>query len=179
MVFVQAMALAGLVLLAGGGLTGCAGKGGPVQTAYDESADFTRYRTFEVEAVSTDRMYGFINAMVQDALIRNLLAKGLDPALETEPDLRVRFATEVDNVTGVDIEYVPTEQGIWTRYFADPEMAGRLLVNLVDVETGRVVWKGVTSGPVDMSQDVEQEQVNRAVDELLAEFPPGIARREH
>src|SRR5690606_18813847 len=98
-------------------------------------------------------------------IARNLARKGLERAsASTGVDLNVRFATEVKQTPAVDIEYVPTEQGIWTRYFSDPVTEGRLLVNVVDTKTDRVIWKGVTAGQVDRSREATQARIDQAVD---------------
>ena len=154
-------------------LTGCAAMNTPVNYAYEPVREFSEYRTFNIESVQADEDFLYVNRLITQAIGRSLQEKGLTQKAHNESaDLKVRFATEVKQTPAVDIEYVPTEQGVFTRYFNDPDTEGRLLLNILDGQTGDIIWKGATSRQIDRTREATQERVDEAVEELLVNFPP-------
>src|SRR5690606_4040688 len=157
-------------------MTGCATAYNPVEVVADEQVDFSQYRSFEIDALILDSSVDgqqdlLVNQMIGQALAQSLIRKGLVQDQGGSPDLRVRFLARVQTQAGIDIEHVPTEQGVWTRYWNDPVSQGRLLVNLVDTATGNVVWKGVYTQQLDSPDTITQSEIDRVVGQLMAPYP--------
>jgi hypothetical protein len=118
---------------------------------YDRNVDFTIYHTFAWEEadllpVGDPRLDGnpFFVERIQDAVNAELAARGLE-RVEVGPSLLVHYHAvvrdrvdvyEVDRRAGYDVpEYGP---GTAVRQFEE----GTLMVDLVDAETLRVIWRG-------------------------------------
>lgn len=157
-------------------LGSCATTYDPVQVVADEHVDFSRYRTFEIDTLLLDAEVDgqqdlLVNQMIGQALAQTLTRKGLRQDQGGRPDLRVRYLARVKTQPGVDVEHVPTEQGVWTRYWNDPVSQGRLLVNLVDTSTGNVVWKGVYTQELENPDAITRQEIERVVERLMAGYP--------
>ncbi len=164
---------------------GCATDYSPVEVVADKDVDFSQYRTFEIEALILDSMGEFegqqdllVNQMIGQSLAKSLIQKGLEQDQGGDPDLRVRFLARVKTQAGVDVEHVPTEHGVWTRYWNEPVSQGKLLVNLLDTATGNVVWKGVYTQELDNPEALTQSDIDRVVGRLMAEYPSLVQRSD-
>jgi len=158
---------------------GCATAYNPVEVVADEQVDFSQYRTFEIDALILDSSIDgqqdlLVNQMIGQSLAEALRRKGLEQDQGGAPDLRVRFLARTKTQAGIDIEHVPTEHGVWTRYWNEPVSQGKLLVNLVDTATGSVVWKGVYTQQLDDLEVVTQSEIDRVVNQLMAAYPSRV-----
>jgi hypothetical protein len=167
--------LAALVLLAG-----CA-SAPTTKVGWDQNVRFTNYHTW---AWRTD---GSINdptwaRRCQDVLSDQLQSDGLSQvSLEQNPDLwgvmHVRLSAET-----VVVPYSPDWGYGWGAWapVGDYETqipVGTIIVDLVDVKTKHIVWRGRANGAVDPTKSNEgrEEKLRAVLAQLFAGYPPGSA----
>ena len=121
----------------------------------------------------------FFRDYVQGAIEKKLAARGFEPALGGEPDLRVHYHASVDqrvDVYEADAPYGYCYGNCETRV-VDYEQ-GTLVVDLVDRKTNKVVWRGwaqdTMNGVID-NQDRLERQVDEGVTRMMLLLPRGGA----
>lgn len=154
-------------------LSGCATVK-DVYTQQMDSAPWASYHTFGVTSVETPSQYIYADDMITRAITQDLEAKGYRlPESDTRPDILVRFTTEVHGVQAVTMEQIRNAQGgMFTQYHYKPATEGRLLINVVDQNSGKVVWKALMIRKLNKNpQSIQQPQVDKAIDQALKDFP--------
>ena len=153
---------------------------------FDRSADFSGYSTYawslEVPTqseVGVPPVNPLINQRVQDAIERSLAARGYTPS--GSPDFAVAFSIGVRERTYYQPAWVryPAYDPVINRRFAPvyprhvqrSYSEGTIVVDVFDVATGRAVWHGRASKPVDEG-DTQPEAIQAIVDSILVDFPP-------
>jgi hypothetical protein len=153
----------------------------------DPGADFASYATFRVlprggEVASGERLPRHLRALedpgfhdaLHEAIQTALVAKGLRPAGEAEPDLVIGYQTAVRNQADV----MPPAYGVGWRghvYVRHPGNVrwykeGTLVIDVVDAASRTLVWRGIGVGAMrDMHPG---EALDDAVREIFEEFPP-------
>ena len=158
-------------------LVGCAGQI-QTNTTYDDSADFAAYRTFAqapAPTYATD-MPGYSEITgrnIQEQIAKNLQQKGLQPAGWDDADLQVSFT--LGGQARQNTEY----WGGWGWYGAgevetENYVQGSLVIDMADRAKKRLVWHGYGSENL-FSQSASDETLARAVDAVLAKFPPATS----
>jgi len=182
------MRLGGMTAVALLLVTGC---DAPIQTGYDfdSSADFGSYATYaweEAEPLPTGdpRLDG--NPIFQDRVrtsVSSALAGHGLRQVESSPDLLVHTHVsvrdrvevhEADRSAGYDVS---SDYGPGTQVYQYEE--GTLVVDLVDAEAMRVIWRGWIRTDVSraLSDPVALERlVDAAVEQLFRSYPPAGAR---
>jgi hypothetical protein len=149
--------------------------------AYAErGADLSSYRTFdfappEVMPTGDARLDSnpFFTDRVQTAAAKQLQAKGYERATSGTPDLRVHFHASISQdilVGEADQRYC--EPGDCRPFVYD---AGTLLMDLVDVGTNKLVWRGWAESSMDGVVDNQswmERKVDEAVARIIARLPP-------
>jgi len=158
-------------------LVGCAGQI-QTNTTYDDSADFAAYRTFAqapAPTYATDMpAYSEITGRnIQEQIAKNLQQKGLQPAGWDDADLQVSFT--LGGQARQNTEY----WGGWGWYGAgevetENYVQGSLVIDMADRAKKRLVWHGYGSENL-FSQSASDETLARAVDAVLAKFPPATS----
>ncbi len=167
-------------------LFGCAGQI-QTNTTYDNSADFAAYRTFAqapAPANASD-MPGYSEITgrnIQEQIANNLQQKGLQPASWDEADLQVSFT--LGGQARQQTEY----WGGWDGYggyggYGPGEMEtenyvqGSLVIDMADRAKKRLVWHGYGTENL-FSENASDETLARAVNAVLAKYPPSAAGTE-
>ncbi|SDW36583.1 DUF4136 domain-containing protein [Marinobacter mobilis] len=162
-------------------LSGCAAN---VVTDYDASADFDRYRSWAF--ASGQQHEGFLSldsARVEQALERELAAKQLTVQTSDQADLLVSYQV----VQQERLETYGLSYGLgfgrgnfgWGISTAPPVREvteGKLVVNLADRETGKVVWQAISKRYLNENQSPEtrSELIDESVTDMFAEYPPAL-----
>lgn len=171
-------ALPGLALV----ITGCATM--MVSSHVERHVDFAQYRTYDwglPDALPTGdpRLDDnpFFNDHMQGAVEKQLAARGLVLFSAGTPDLLIHYHASVNqrlDVDRVDREYGYCYGEDCTGRVVEYE-AGTLILDVVDSRTNRVVWRGWAQdsfdGVID-NRDRLARVINRAVEQMLARFPP-------
>lgn len=171
-----------------------------VDSNYDKSANFARFRTFRwVEAppvgVGDPRVDDTVlQARVKMAVNRELEAKGLKRVDSGDADLLVNyFVTVEEKMTGENVNdkygYSPgsnwsqgERQGWSWGLGADDTLSvpatyyeeGSVIIDMVDPTTKRLIWRGSARTVVDLDSDDEtrRARLNEAVARVFEQYPP-------
>ena len=136
---------------------------------YDHAVEFSRYKTWSWQAgfsVPSDSVH---DTRIREAVARGLAARGLSK-VEREATLLVRY--HAARTTRIDL--LPLDSGSGApptgiRYVE----TGSLVIDLMDAASGKVVWRGHAVGVLRYGPKEITAQIDAAVAELLAQFPPG------
>jgi hypothetical protein len=135
---------------------------------YDPQVDFSRYDTWSWHEGVTPSMNPVTDKRIREAIEGGLAARGLS-RVDGKGTLLVVYhasrSTVIDTST-LTCNSPPTKTAI--RYV----QKGSLLVDMLDAASGKVVWRGYTTGVLRYGPNEIAEQVKAAVDGMLASFPP-------
>ena len=157
-----------------------------VTSDYDPQADFTKYKTYKWGTANDPNDALLKNQIVADrvyAAIDNALgAKGFTKT-ESSPDFIVYPHAGTKERTNVDT-WGYGYGGWWGGgpYLGNPGgnidishyTEGSLFIDMVDMSTNKLIWRGVGKGVVNPPSSPEQGQqnMNDAVTKILQDFPP-------
>ena len=121
----------------------------------------------------------FFNDYLQGAIEKSMAAKGYDRAMAGGADLLIHYHASVNqkiDVYGVDHRYGYCYENCEPQY-SDYEQ-GTLIIDLVDTNTNKVVWRGwsqdTMTGVID-NQDRLEKQVEDSVMRMMQLLPRGGA----
>ena len=149
-----------------------------VNMDYDREADFAVYETYawqDSEASLEDDNPLMHQRLIQ-AIDNELSAKGLQKT-DAKPDLLVTYHGEsqemvvLDRVSYYDGWYRYGGIGVSTTRARSYEQ-GTLVVDLVDAEANRLVWRGVATDTVAGSPDAQTRQIETATRQMFRRYPP-------
>lgn len=174
----------GLVLAIMVAVAGCAAM--TVSSHIERSVNFTDYVTYDWGPpdnlpVGDPRLDNnpFFRDYLMGAIEKKLAAKGYERAVTGEPDLLVHYHASVNQrveVSAADAHYGYCYDNCEPR-IVDYEQ-GTLVVDVVDRNTGKVVWRGwsqdTMNGVID-HQDRLEKQVNEGVSRMMVLLPLGGA----
>jgi hypothetical protein len=152
-----------------------------VSTDYDPAADLGALRTYEwkpkPEGERGDPRVdnSLMEARVRRAVDRELRTRGFTEDA-TDPDFRVGYDVVLEQRTAIrsaPVWYGPWSWGYAETYSGDYERTV-LILDFTDPRTGEILWRGTATGNLiaDDSPDERERRVRRAVDAILARFPP-------
>jgi hypothetical protein len=160
----------------------CATAARNVETFYDDSSSFDGFETYQwfptrqPDAVSARP---FLKRIVETAIRDQLAERGYEMATG-RPDFWVNYqvivGAEADVRTTWDVygRRVDAFPG-WYEPQVDVYRDGTLIIDVLDPDTGDVLWRGVTSdaaqGGANVAQNAERT-MNRAAGRVLGQFPP-------
>ena len=151
--------------------------------AHDKTVDFSNYKTFAFDKAGARNP--FVNAMIVEAIERELTSRGLTK-VDTDPDLRVVYlaATGPDmQVANVPFYHIvnPAYSGIVFSATSQrwDVMTGTLVVDLFDRKTDRVVFRGTVSEVLqraptaDLQADAKTvlKPINKGVAKIFKKYP--------
>jgi len=152
-----------------------------VNQDYDPAFDFSKLKTYGFIPIPADAGIDQLSANKLDAAIKNeLTAKGYTTA-ET-PDFGIALMFSSQTKTNIQSYGYGYGYGAWggrgmygtggvdvTQY-----QQGTLIVDIIDMANQKLIWRGTGSGVMSDSPSVEErtENVNNAVNQILAQFPP-------
>lgn len=169
-----------------------------VKTDFDPTVTYSSYRTFDWYAASkkakgkgsgTDPI---MDRRVRAAVQGVLEAKGFKQETVAEPDFlvtyypiyqkrRYRTTTTVGGGYGYGWGWRHWGYGVGTRFSTSQVhqyREGTIVLEIVDSKSNQLVWQGSAEGALTGLANPEDadEQVNKAVRDMLATFPPGGKR---
>ena len=160
-------------------LAGCAGAP-TYHYAFDPEFRFTKPSTYAWYEDPNFKMPGgssivdgkFVDENVRRAIDETLEKKGVKPAPPgAAPDIYVSYSTRPDGVASQDRfgAYSWWSGTIWagTKY----QKAGTLWIDIRD-SSHKLIWRGLKTTLVGSNPDAMRRDIDRAVSELLAEYPP-------
>jgi hypothetical protein len=161
-------------------LAGCAGM--EVNSYVERGVNMADYGTFTW--AQPDQRTGdprldnspFFHERLQTDVERQLTRRGYDRIAADQADLSVHYHASINqqvNVNEVDRRAGYCEEDDCQPYAYD---AGTLVIDLVDVRTKRVVWRGWAKGSVDGVID-NQDWMEQRLDEVVARIMDKLPRR--
>ncbi len=163
-----------------------AGCQSPVAVDFDRAQieRIQAFTTFEIDSREERAGYGtialspLVDRRVQNAILNNLEAKGY--ARSKSADFRINFHTVTKDRTDVhDLGYGPAPFGrepyfgdySYGRLFIDKYEEGTLVIDVIDAQNNRLVWRGVHTRRLERNA-LSPMQVQAVVDAILINFPP-------
>jgi hypothetical protein len=145
-----------------------------VSSHVDRDRDFTRYRTFDwgpADALPAGdprlERNAFFQDHIQGAIERNLAAKGFERAETTAiPDVRVHFHAVIDR--RISANQLDSQSGYCSPNDCPTDVSeyeeGTLVVDMIDVRTNRLVWRGWARDSVEGVLD-NQDRLARKIED--------------
>jgi len=145
---------------------------GEISVRSDSTFEFGSYSTYDLKAGTAARR-DTLQQRIESALRRELKSIGLHESTET-PDLIVvtHVLPDLHSLNQLSDEaYWEFITGVKS---VDPYDIGAatLVVDLVDRETQKVVWRGVATGKVKQSVATIKKKIDKLVAKLIGELPP-------
>jgi len=154
----------------------------------DDRFDFARLRTFDwgtadqfpVGDARLDKNLIFLDYL-HGAVEKQLEAKGYERVVTGRPQLLIHFHASIDrrlNVTTADARYGYCLNDDCRAGVAEFE-AGTIIVDIIDVRTNRLVWRGWAQDSVDAAledRDRLVRMVETGVARMFAGLPPGALK---
>ena len=136
---------------------------------YDHAVDFSRYKTWTWQAGVPVAPEPVPDKRIREALARGLALRGLS---NVASDATLLVSYHAARRTRIDL--LPLDSGsggppTGIRYVE----TGSLAIDLLDAASGKVVWRGHATGVLRYGPEEVGAQIDAAVAELLARFPPG------
>ena len=153
---------------------------------YDTSTDFSSLKTFawHPESLREDDknlQNPLMDARIRTAIEETLISKGYRKVVLDSADFLVGFHFSVEKK--LDVNTMNATFG-YSRYGRGGSIGyqtsvseydeGIIVIDIAEAETKALVWRGSGSRRVGTSNDPDKvtEKVNRAVSEILSQFPP-------
>ena len=163
-------------------LSGCSSI--TVNQDYDPAYDFSKLKTFGFIPITSEAGIDQLSAdKLGNAIKTELLAKGYK--LETPADFGIALMFSQQTKTNIQSYGYGYGYGAWggrgmygtggvdvTQY-----QQGTLIIDIIDMPTQKLVWRGTGSGTMSDSPSVETrtENINNGVNQILAQFPPDLS----
>lgn len=149
-------------------LTACQTPPLHVYHSMSNDVDLSRYQTFSIQAM-TDEDNPFVN-YINQGIINTLTKKGYQ--FSEESDLVIRYSLEVKSGETVKISAIPVQGNIYTQTSMEAVFEAKMLANVIDKASKRVIWKAATSRDIRgvNTKHIDQAKVNDRMDELFESF---------
>lgn len=141
---------------------------------FDHTANFNEYKTYNFHQKGIDKLElnDLDKRRILSAIEANLNAKGMTKT-ENNPDLYINVLASSKEKINIDNSY----GGYWGPYWGGPSRvyqytSGTIIVDIIDNTKNILVWQGAGSGLNVSNLNTKAEDIPKAVDEILKNFPP-------
>ncbi|MFM8913805.1 MAG: DUF4136 domain-containing protein [Flammeovirgaceae bacterium] len=158
-------------------LLGCSVK---VHTSYDTRVDFSKYKRYcwlqGCEFTFTGPSYideKKIKVLMEAAVKKEMAKKGFAYD-DGDPQLLVDVHQAVETDTAF-IYHRLQEEWMFMNFTPAQEillMKGTLIVDMIDKETGRMIWRSVATSYLEKNPELTEENFTNGVSIALKKFPP-------
>jgi len=168
------------ILVLATALSGCARY---AITDYDAGSNFDDYRSYSIEKRGDGEIQSLDATRIERAVRRELSERGLE-SVDEGADLKVRYTIEDEKRTesrgpnvglGFGVGRSPFAFGMSHSPVRTREIReGKLVVQLVDAASERVVWQGTGQRNLteSMGPDSRSQLIDRVVSEMFKDYPP-------
>jgi hypothetical protein len=159
--------------------SGCASLS--VKSDYDASASFSGLKTYgwlpaPKEVIDDPRVdWELLSSRIRTAVDRELSEKGFTRQTTGSPDFLIGFQATLDKkMTWQEMDREYGRRGGYPRWTQEVYDQGTLVLDVIDVESQKIIWSGSATDKVNFSLSPEKEEaeINEAVSKMLKEFPP-------
>lgn len=147
------------------------------------NVNLAQYRTFAVSPRSEPSPSSApVGAVIRDAVVRNLEAKGMVPAAYgQQPDFLVEYHLKKDKqmaVSGWGWPYGYWGVGYWG--WGGPVdvyeyTTGTVIVDFIDPRTNVAFWRGTATTVIDAPENPEPKKMDKAVAKIFKKYPMELA----
>ena len=151
-----------------------------VASDYDQSADFTNYKTFAFFKPGIDKaeISDLDKRRILRAIETEMLAKGF--VKSDNPSMLVSIFTTAQERVDVYNNYgwgwgAWGPWGLWGGGFGNTvsrTTEGTLYIDLIDATKKELVWQGQGTGYLARNVERKQERIDEIVGEIMQEYPP-------
>jgi hypothetical protein len=148
-----------------------------VDVDFDREAEFSAYRTYGWQE-GTPARNEEVEATIRRAVDRELRAHGLRPVEpDVRPDLWVATHASSEEKTFVNpytfgSGWANPARGKKGHVEQDRLEVGTLIVDLVDAEAARVVWRGVATEAISSNPKKISKKVDKVTRKMFRSYPP-------
>ena len=149
--------------------------GQKIQTEFDDTADYTKFKTFRMEngfvrsnnpSLNNDLVRKKINADIE----RSLEEKGLSKVTSGIPDLTVRYT--LGTPRAVETEVYPSGWRDWgSRVVKVPYTEGTLVIDLRSPVTRSLIWRSIARDDQNDPSKIEA-RLDNMVKKAFQKYPP-------
>jgi hypothetical protein len=146
------------------------------KTDYDRNANFAHYKTYSWQKVTTGN--SLWDDRVKSAVDSALKAKGWTQ-VPSNGDVSIAAMASTQNQQTLDTFY---DGGFGRRRFGggfgtstttvENNQVGNLVVDIVDTQTNKLVWRGLASSMVSNKSDKNIKNLDKSVQKMFDHFPP-------
>ncbi len=148
-----------------------------VTSNYDQSTDFTRYKTYKwVQIPGSLNVESILSRQLTQAVDANLAMKGFSKLDSDSADLYVGFQVATSQERQLD--YYGSGGYRWGGGFGTATTStltvGSFSLDMYDSKAKDMVWRGMATKTLDPKASAEKRQKNieKGVAKLLKDFPP-------
>lgn len=168
-------ALRAFALLVLGLLAAQAARAQKITMEFDQSIDFSRYKTFSIRDGQLSSKNPALNSplvkkQIEADIESDLTKKGLTAASSGPADLNVRYTFGAARKTEIEA-YPAGWYGLGTRYVRVPYAEGTLVIDLRDPTTRSLVWRAIAAEEKSDATKIEgklDDMVKKSIDK----YPP-------
>jgi len=143
---------------------------------FDRSTDFNTYKTYDFHQKGLEKLElnDLDKRRILGAIEANLAAKGFTKTSDS-PQLLINILASSKEKINIDNSYYG---GYWgPSYWGGPSRvyqytSGTIIIDIVDNQRNILVWQGAGSGLNVSDLDSKAEDIPKAIDEIMAKFPP-------
>ncbi len=159
---------------------------------YDPAANFNDVKTYawivKKTKDSTYQLDGLMDQRIRAAIDSHLAAKDITLTDAATADILVNYLTKVDKKINIDTfstnyGYNPYYGRGWgysgninTQTTVREYEVGTLILDMVNRETGKLIWRGSVADTIRDQNTPEErvEVINHAISEMLVHYPPKL-----
>lgn len=142
---------------------------------FDKSTDFNSYKTYNFHQKGIDKLElnDLDKRRILTSIEANLASKGLSKS--ENPDLYINVLASSKDKINIDNSYYG---GYWgPYYYGSPSRvyqytSGTIIIDIVDNHRNILIWQGAGSGLNVSDLNRKAEDIPKAIDEILVNFPP-------
>jgi hypothetical protein len=168
-------ALRGLAVLALGLLATHGARAQKVTLEFDQTIDFSKYRTFAIRDGQLNSRNPALNSplvkkQIEADIQNDLTAKGLTMVTNGASDLNIRYTFGAARKTEIEA-YPAGWYGLGTRYVRVPYAEGTLVIDLRDPKTRSLVWRAIAAEEKSDATKI-QGKLDDMVKKSIDKYPP-------
>ena len=159
-----------------------------VTSEYDKAVDFDRYRTFAV--AGTESLGRAMNQLNYDrvlAAVRSEMSKKAFKEVTDAPDVKINVNAIINSKPTVSSTSYYEYGSVYRPYTWGPGVSyidydvrhykdGTLIIDVLDARLKKLLWQGIGKKEIDISSKHPEKDIPRAVELIMADFPPANKR---
>lgn len=141
---------------------------------YDRATDFNTYKTYNYHQKGIEKLElnDLDKRRILAAIDTQMTAKGFTKS--DNPELYINILASSKEQVNIDNGYYG---GYWGSYWGGPSRvyqytSGTIILDIIDNKKNILIWQGAGSGLNVSDLDTKADDIPKAIEEILAKFPP-------